>query len=193
MKTKSEERRAIVLDAAVSCFIEQGFHSTSMAKIAKKAKMSQGHIYHYYKKKEEIVEEIAKKESLVICNIIDNIIVQSTESDIVDQIILHLPIVIERSFNKNYIALMLELSAEATRNKSVHGILQAMDAINRSKLVNACLKSKKNYLTKIELEKRVQLFTMLFNGLTVQAMYNNSIDKKALIHEFILETERLFR
>src|ERR1700710_1816804 len=51
-----------VLDAASVCFADEGFHGTSMARLAKAAGMSVGHIYHYFDSKEAIIAAIVQRE-----------------------------------------------------------------------------------------------------------------------------------
>ena len=54
-----EQKRQIILDAALEIFAEEGYYSASIAKIAQKAGISKGLIYNYYKSKEELVKKIA--------------------------------------------------------------------------------------------------------------------------------------
>lgn len=55
-------RRNQVLDAAMRCFVEKGFHKAGIAEIADQAQMSPGHIYHYFKNKGAIITAIVKRE-----------------------------------------------------------------------------------------------------------------------------------
>lgn len=50
-----EERRQQILDAALHVFAEDSYHGSSMAAVAKRAKVSKGLIYNYFKSKEEIL------------------------------------------------------------------------------------------------------------------------------------------
>jgi AcrR family transcriptional regulator len=50
-----EERKQQILDAALHVFAEDSYHGASMAAVAKKAKVSKGLIYNYFKSKEEIL------------------------------------------------------------------------------------------------------------------------------------------
>lgn len=51
-----------ILNAAEMCFIEDGFHSASMAKISKAAEMSAGLIYRYYESKNAIILAIIDRQ-----------------------------------------------------------------------------------------------------------------------------------
>ena len=55
-----EEKRVLILNTALDLFAAQGFHSTSMEQIAKKAGISKGLTYNYFTSKKEILDEILK-------------------------------------------------------------------------------------------------------------------------------------
>jgi AcrR family transcriptional regulator len=56
--TKGEVTRLAIEDAAISLFLEQGYHATSMRQIAKRAGLALGGIYNHFSSKEEIFEAI---------------------------------------------------------------------------------------------------------------------------------------
>ncbi len=58
-----EQRRQQILDAAVTCFSERGFHEATLADICEQAGLSRGAVYHYFKSKEEIIEGIRARSS----------------------------------------------------------------------------------------------------------------------------------
>ncbi len=54
-----QEKKKLILDTSLELFAENGFHATSISQIAKKAKISKGLIYNYFKSKNDILEEIS--------------------------------------------------------------------------------------------------------------------------------------
>jgi TetR/AcrR family transcriptional regulator, repressor of fatR-cypB operon len=52
------ERRESILDAALACFVERGFHGTAIPQIADKANIAAGTIYHYFESKEALVNAL---------------------------------------------------------------------------------------------------------------------------------------
>lgn len=54
MKTKKEK----IIDTAIQLFAEQGFHNTSISKIAEAAGVSKGLMYNYFTSKDELFKHI---------------------------------------------------------------------------------------------------------------------------------------
>lgn len=57
---KRNERKKLILNAALEVFAEKGYSSTSVEDIIKKADVSKGLIYTYFKSKEEIFLNLAE-------------------------------------------------------------------------------------------------------------------------------------
>jgi AcrR family transcriptional regulator len=59
----ADARRQHIVQTAVICFIEQGFHQTSIRDIAKRAGVSLGNIYNHFDSKNALIAEIAALEA----------------------------------------------------------------------------------------------------------------------------------
>jgi AcrR family transcriptional regulator len=66
-----DSRRRQILDAARTCFIENGFHATSMQDILKASRLSAGAVYRYFPSKESIVAAIADESLAELTAAID--------------------------------------------------------------------------------------------------------------------------
>lgn len=53
---KHEEKRREIIAAAARCFGRHGFQGASIAHLCAEARMSAGHLYHYFPSKEAIIE-----------------------------------------------------------------------------------------------------------------------------------------
>src|SRR6266566_722862 len=53
--TRSNDKRARILDAAIRVFAERGFHSATVAEIARAAGVADGTIYLYFKGKDDLL------------------------------------------------------------------------------------------------------------------------------------------
>ncbi|MFT5162774.1 MAG: TetR/AcrR family transcriptional repressor of mexJK operon [Alteromonadaceae bacterium] len=61
-RSKSEEKRKLIIEAATELFTELGFNQTSMDKIAKKAGVSKQTVYSHFGNKDELfVDSISRK------------------------------------------------------------------------------------------------------------------------------------
>jgi AcrR family transcriptional regulator len=53
-----DARRREIIDAAVRCFSQYGFHDATLERIRDQAGLSRGAVYHYFKSKEDIIDAI---------------------------------------------------------------------------------------------------------------------------------------
>jgi AcrR family transcriptional regulator len=57
-KAPPVDKRRQILDAAIRVFARQGFHATRVADIADEAGVAYGLVYHYFKSKDEVLDEL---------------------------------------------------------------------------------------------------------------------------------------
>lgn len=60
------ERRQLIVNAAISCFIKNGIHQTGIREIAKEANVSLGNMYNYFSSKDDLISAIAVMDGQVI-------------------------------------------------------------------------------------------------------------------------------
>jgi AcrR family transcriptional regulator len=66
-KATAVDKRRQILDAAVRVFARQGFHATRVSDIADEAGVAYGLVYHYFRSKEEVLNELfAERWSLLL-------------------------------------------------------------------------------------------------------------------------------
>ncbi len=53
-----ERKKALILDTALKLFATEGVHSTSISKIATRAKISKGLMYNYFSSKDELISQL---------------------------------------------------------------------------------------------------------------------------------------
>lgn len=56
-----EEKRRLILDAAVSVFARNGYHTSRVAEIAEEAGVAHGLLYHYFDSKEEVLATVFRE------------------------------------------------------------------------------------------------------------------------------------
>jgi TetR/AcrR family transcriptional regulator, fatty acid metabolism regulator protein len=57
-KAPPVDKRRQILDAAIRVFARQGFHATRVADIADEAGVAYGLVYHYFRSKDEVLDEL---------------------------------------------------------------------------------------------------------------------------------------
>jgi AcrR family transcriptional regulator len=60
--TAAEEKRRLILDAAVRVFARSGFHTSRVGDIAEEAGVAHGLLYHYFSSKDEVLETIFREQ-----------------------------------------------------------------------------------------------------------------------------------
>lgn len=71
--TGAEEKRRLILDAAVRVFAHKGFHTSRVGDIAEEAGVAHGLLYHYFSSKDEVLETIFREEWSDLLSEIDGI------------------------------------------------------------------------------------------------------------------------
>ena len=59
--TAQEDKRRLILDAAVRVFARKGYHTSRVGDIAEEAGVAHGLLYHYFRSKEEVLETIFRE------------------------------------------------------------------------------------------------------------------------------------
>ena len=112
----TQEKRHLILLAAIDCFLQKGFHQTSMRDIAKKSGSSLGNIYNHFKSKDVLITEIATLEAGELDDIIRLLEGERSASLILQDFIdVYLKLVSKRE----NILLTAEITTEGLRNKSI--------------------------------------------------------------------------
>jgi AcrR family transcriptional regulator len=126
---RADAQRDRILCAALKCFIEHGFHAASMSSIAEAAQMSAGLIYRYFANKNAIVLAIVERQLHEKQSLIRQL--QSSEQ-MVDGLVDAFEQWCRPSAGTMSVALLLEMSAEATRNPRIAEALRTSDELTRA-------------------------------------------------------------
>ena len=124
-----EARRKLIVETAALCFIEQGFHQTSIRDIANRAGISLGNLYNHFESKSALIAEIATLEAEDFEDIEKQILKISDPAKALDKFISLYTKYCARHEN---IMLSAEIVSEGLRNPDVgKGFLQ-----NRERLTS---------------------------------------------------------
>ena len=177
--SRGQARRQQILDAAAACFVREGFHGTSIAKISKVAGMSPGHIYHFFESKETIIGALVERK--LDCSL--EIVLQfECEDDLFQAMIDRVEVGLNEKTDLNTAALEMEILAEAARNPAVAKIVRAADAAKRERLCALHRSSRQARGMEVEdAEAAIEVIMALFDGLSGRAISHPDLDKAALL------------
>jgi AcrR family transcriptional regulator len=123
----AQARRQLIVGTAAACFIEQGFHQTSIRDIAKRAGVSLGNLYNHFENKAALIAEIAMLEERDLDTLEEQVSRISDPSKAFDKLVT---LYIAYCCRSEKTMLAAEIGWEGLRNPEVGaGFVQ-----NRSKL-----------------------------------------------------------
>jgi AcrR family transcriptional regulator len=180
VNARAARQRERILDAAERCFIQSGFHGASMADVAATAGMSAGLIYRYFDSKSAIVKAIIERhiESDECKAIGLNSVADVTEGIL--EIFDRWRSGDDPKFNP---VLILELSAEATRDPKIAHAVRSSDQIignDIAQAVRRCAKTGDVALTAVAARSRAVVLQCLIEGLAMRVVRDPKLRRGTL-------------
>lgn len=185
---RSGTRRQKIIDAARILFIENGFHATGVAQIAKKSEVAVGQIYRDFDAKEEIVAAIVETDCRkVLARESLHRAISLGESDVVRDWIRQFIVPFEK---KDSEALFAEIIAESARNDRIAAIFKrADDEVRGDMLAALALIAPGSHLA----ERRSLLASLILAqslGLMQHRLLNREPDSTVVAHKMLAIVER---
>lgn len=189
---RHDERRRQIVEAAARCFRRDGYRGASMSAICAEAKMSPGHLYHYFENKEALVR-------LHVDQSLERHISELTAdpalagSEFLNRIIaLAIREVGDLADNLNRHAFMIEMSAEATRNPEIAEILARKSTAASTAIADLLRFGQKQGTIDSSLAPEATALTLisLIRGMAIPPMDNPAVFPDAEKHRMI---ELVFR
>lgn len=178
-EARTQAQRERILNAAQQCFIEHGFHAASMSNIADTAEMSAGLIYRYFASKNEIIVAIIERQLELLhaelAQLDGSVDLAARFADGCCRGGAGIPGLSS--------ALVLEMSAEATRDPKIAAALAAFDTAVRADITDLLTRSRENGgygLPKGIAPARAMMIQCLVEGLKVRAAREPGVDKTRL-------------
>ncbi|WP_213993056.1 TetR/AcrR family transcriptional regulator [Sodalis sp. dw_96] len=162
----ARRRKEQVLDAAGNCFRREGFHRTSMAQISAAADMSSGHIYHFFKSKEDIVEATVARERSELELLIEKIKTSMQQKDVISAIVDATSEEATRYLDRENAALKMEILAEGARNPVVADLIEHYDNEVFQEFYKVIGSNSSETIS------RCEIVSALMEGLSVRAVRN---------------------
>jgi len=126
----ANERRAMIMEAAMHCFLENGYHQTGVRDIAKRAGVSLGNLYNHFPGKHDVLAEIAALERADMAPFLDLLADTSSASEVLGRFVTAYATYLAAPEN---VMLGIEVSSEAVRKPDIGELFLA----NRNELASA--------------------------------------------------------
>jgi AcrR family transcriptional regulator len=181
--TRAEAQRERILNAALQCFVESGFHAASMASIAESAQMSAGLMYRYFENKNAIMLAIIERQlEEKRCRIRALQASSNFKAGILEAFDQWRAGGERRGMNP---ALFLEMSAEGTRDPQIAAALSCSDVVTRNEfkawLSRSVADGGLGLPEELAATRALQL-QLFVEGLMLRAVREPNIDRKQLDH-----------
>ncbi len=128
-------RRQQILDAAVRCFVRNGFHQTSMQDVIKEADLSVGAFYRYFKSKNELIMAITSTKIGEITGILDHLLALDPMPPIpafLDELLVQ----VEKTLTADRtVVIAIQVWGEATHDEEVAGVVRDVYGHIRGRMV----------------------------------------------------------
>ncbi len=109
-------RRQLIVETAIECFIDKGFHQTSVRDIAKRAGISLGNLYNHFENKNALIAEIAAAEAQELDEFTTELAQISDTSKALDHFI---DLYLDESLKPETAILTAEIMSEGLRNPDI--------------------------------------------------------------------------
>ncbi len=181
---KRESRRRQILEAALACFSENGFHQTGMADIVRRSGLSQGAVYLYFQSKDDLIEALAddrhRREAVL------NSVAQGSAD----------PLEALRALVRVYADWAIDSSGEKRRRVGVHGWAEALrnrrvharvvEGIEIPRVVIVALVERAQHegllRGDVSADAVARTLIALFQGFVLQAVWGEDIDVGACVY-----------
>jgi AcrR family transcriptional regulator len=172
---KREARICEILDCAEKNFAEKGFHGAGISGIADDCGISVGHLYHYFGRKDDLIQAVVKLEmerQAASMEAFENLSRENMRAELIE-LATEISSTDKDPFRT---VLNFEILAEAQRNPEVAAILQHHDEQMRNRF--AAVLEKAGIDTP---QKRTELIFTVFSGLSARALRHPEQERAALL------------
>jgi AcrR family transcriptional regulator len=185
---RDELRRSQIVSAAQNCVVRHGFHAASMGQIAAEAQMSVGQIYRYFPSKEAIVHAIVER---IVAKRLQWMLNREKQVNFAAVLALRAPFRPSDEEEHSDRILMLEITAEATRNPAVAEIVREADRRIRSQAVEL-VRGDYPELTEPEAAGRVEFMSVLAEGTASRSVTDPVTDPALMERIYADALQKLF-
>lgn len=180
---RDEKRRDEIVAAARLCVVRHGFHAASMSQVAQQAGMSVGQIYRYFPSKESIIHAIVER---IVATRIAWIASTGRHPQLAS--LLANRMLVDQMGDRDDRALLLEVTAEATRNPTVAAIVREADHRLHAQAL-ATVRADYPGLSEADAAARVEFMATLSEGTAFRRVTDQIADPQLLtaLYQAVIE------
>lgn len=188
-ESRQDERRSEIIQAARRCFRQKGLHTTSMADIAREARLGPGQIYRCFQNKDAIVEAII--EDIIAGRVQHMLAVNHNLVEKAGEFTRGLAGI--AGFDSQDDALLLEINAEAARNPR---IAELMIRADQTLFHEGCRMMKRHYpeLNETQIQALSEIMAVLTEGTLARRHIRpaRGVDAQTLQRSYLILLNALF-
>ena len=187
---KHEQKRGEILQAALSCFVRNGFHGASTTDICAAAQISPGHLYHYFPSKEAMIQALVEWNLSHAASRLQAIL---ASPDVIEALLLELE---SAGIHRPEVqVLSTEALAEACRNPEFASIVHAHARAMRGLLGDFIIKAQRRGEVDAGLdpEATANILLAVVDGARALPIRNPTVDIKQSTEHLRLMLTRFLR
>lgn len=172
-------RRRKILEAAVMCFLENGYHQTGVRDIAARADVSLGNLYNHFPGKHDVLVEIAELERTELDPIIRQLGKSSSVLKGFDRFVTSYAKYLSAPEN---VILSIEITSEAIRKHDLAALFMDNRQVLVDALANLIAKGIRSgdFVSKLDAREAAHLVLELIEGRAYHSVLGNTPMRKLL-------------
>lgn len=188
---KHEEKRQQILQAAARCFVRDGFRGASTSAICAEARISPGHLYHYFASKEAIISAITE---FGLAKVVEMFGAIAQGPDVVAAFLSEVERGMESRDHSKQV-FMFDLLAESARNPAINAILRERHHEVRSALAKVLREGQDRGHVDLDLDpvSAASVLIGLLDGANAMTIRERGLDPARSIEALKIAISRFLR
>lgn len=168
-----------ILQAAMACFAENGFHATGMAEIIKASGSSAGGVYRYYKSKDELIIAIIQRHLSHLNAQVMTLDKVDTPLALLERCLTSVDNIRTNADYAVFAKVLPQVWTETLRNQTIADLVNANYQIilRQFEQYLSTMQMAGNLPTGVDVKVLAQIIWSLVQGYSLQSLLFESIDK----------------
>jgi AcrR family transcriptional regulator len=182
-------RRNEILEAAGKCFLEKGFHHTTMQDIYKEVNLSPGAVYNYFSSKEDIVVAAIGEFSDWSTSSLESVISENPDDSFLKIIHFWISLIKQEVLGRG-ISVQLDFYSEAIRNAVIREAMLKNQDATHAKLIEIIKQNQQSGVINAKLDPLAIARTLM--GIMFGMMIHKSLEPEVDLDAYGQVCEAIF-